>query len=131
MKKLTIDSSVIVSSLLKSELRHKEALKIWESVLSGKILVVLPYSILVEVTAAIRRRTGSEKLALQVKDELLTIETVSFVVLDDRSAEEAAKIAAKSGVRGMDALVIQVAKEFNTELVSFDEEIMLKAASLL
>jgi predicted nucleic acid-binding protein len=63
-------------------------------------LAVLPYSVLVEVTAAIRRRTGSEKLALQAKDELLTIDTVSFVVLDDQAARQAAEIAEKLAFEG-------------------------------
>lgn len=71
MKRVTIDSSVVVASLLKSELRHKEALKIWERVLSGKDIAIMPYSILVEVVAAVRRRTGSEDLAVAVKKELL------------------------------------------------------------
>lgn len=49
------------------------------------------------------------------------------MILDDKSAVEAADLAAKTGVRGMDALLIQVAKEFGTELISFDEEMMLKS----
>ena len=130
MKRLTLDSSVIISSLLKNDPRHKEALAIWESVLSGKNFAIMPYSVLVEVVASIRRRTGSEKLALEVKHELLDIETVSFVVLDDKSAGEAAEFAARTAVRGMDALVIQVSKEFGTELISFDEEMILKSGKL-
>ena len=82
----------------------------------------MPYSVLVEVVAAVKRRTGSEALAMEVKQELLNIETISFMILDDKSAVEAADIAAKTGVRGMDALVIQVSKEFETELVTFDDE---------
>ena len=127
MKRLTIDSSVIIASLLKKEPRHKEALEIWNAVLSGRNVAVMPYSVLVEVVAAIKRRTGSESLAMQVKQELLNIEAISFVILDDKSAVEAADLAAKMGVRGMDALLIQVAKEFGTELISFDEEMMLKS----
>ena len=61
------------------------------------------------------------------KHELLNIETASFVVLDDKSAGEAAEFAARTGVKGMDALVIQVSKEFGTELISFDEEMILKS----
>jgi len=91
----------------------------------------MPYSVLVEVVAAIKRRTGSESLAMQVKQELLNIEAISFVILDDKSAVEAADLAAETGVRGMDALLIQVAKEFGTELISFDEEMMSKVVSLL
>jgi len=122
MKRLTIDSSVIIASLLENEPRHKEALRIWHGVLSGKSMAVMPYSVLIEVVAAIKRRTGSEKLARSVKQELLSIESVSFVVLDDSAAVEAADLAIKTGVRGMDALVIQVAKEFDAELISFDNE---------
>ena len=131
MKRLTIDSSVIISSLLQNEPRHKEAFAIWQGVLSGKSLAIMPYSVFVEVVAAIRRRTGSAKLALEIKNELTSIETVTFVVLDDESAMRAAELAAKTGVRGMDALVIQVAEEFDADLISFDEEMMKKAKRVL
>ena len=129
MKRLTLDSSVIIASLLEKEPRHREALEIWSTILSGNNIAIMPYSVLVEVVAAIKRRTGSESLAMEVKEELLNIETISFVILDDKSAVEAADLAAKTGVRGMDALLIQVAKEFGTELVSFDEEMILKSKS--
>ena len=126
VKRITLDSSVIVSSLLEKEPRHKEAFEIWTTVVSGKYFAIMPYSVFVEVVTAVRRRTGSEKLAREVKLKLLNIETISFVVLDDKSANQAADLAAKTGVRCMDALLIQVAKEFGTELISFDEEMMGK-----
>jgi predicted nucleic acid-binding protein len=128
VKGLTVDSSVIISSLLEQESRHLEALEIWQRVLAGKNFAVMPFSVLVEVVAAIRRRTGSEELALEVKKALLDAEAVSFIVLDEQAAEDAAEIAAKTAVRGMDALVIQVAREFGTDLISFDHEMIAKAA---
>ncbi|MCR4319380.1 MAG: type II toxin-antitoxin system VapC family toxin [Candidatus Brocadiaceae bacterium] len=131
MKKLTVDSSIIISSLLKNEPRHKEALLIWEDVMKGKCFVINPFSVLVEVVAAIRRRTGLASLAMEVKKELIDTENVSFVILDDKSAIEAAEIAAKTGLRGMDALVVQVAKEYNSELISFDKEMMRKSRAIL
>ena len=85
MRKLTIDSSVIIASLLEKEPRHQEALKIWESILSGESIAIMPYSVLVEVVAAIRRRTGSEDLACEVRKEILEIENLSFVVLDQKA----------------------------------------------
>ena len=131
VKRITLDSSVIVSSLLEKEPRHKEALEIWTALISGKYSAIMPYSVLVEVVAAIRRRTGSERLAREVKLKLINMEMISFVALDHKSASQAADLAAKSGVRGMDALVIQVSREFDTELASFDEEMMAKATELL
>src|SRR4030043_171589 len=118
MKKVTIDSSVVIASLLKNESRHKEALSIWQKVLTGKQIAIMPYSVLVEVVAAIKRGTGSEELAMEIKDELMSIDSLSFVVLDNEAAEDAADIAARTGVRGMDAIIIQVADEYETELIS-------------
>lgn len=131
VRRLTVDSSVIVSSLIETEPRHKEALRIWQTVLSGRSVAIMPYSVFVEVVAAVRRRTGSEKLAREVKAELLDLETVSFVVLDNKSAQDAAEIAIETGVRGMDAPVIQVSKEFSTQLVTFDDEMTSKASHYL
>jgi predicted nucleic acid-binding protein len=131
VKKVTVDSSVIISSLLNNEHRHAEAFKIWEEVLKGKCLAFLPFSILVEVVAAIRRRTGSNRLALEVKKELLNLESISFVILDEDSADQAAEIAAEIGIRGMDAIVVQVAKEFGSKLISFDNEMIARASKIL
>jgi len=126
MKKLTIDSSVIIASLLENESRHNEAMQIWDAVIAGGDVAIMPYSVFVKVVAAIRRRTGSEEWAAEVKEELLKIENVSFVILDQRAAEDAADIAIQKGVRGMDALVMQTAREYETELVTFDNEMMKK-----
>ncbi len=127
VKRLTVDSSIIVSSLLEQGPRHNEAKRIWEDVLTGKDLAILPYSVYVEVVAAVRRRTGSEELAREVGRQLMEIETVFFVELDDKSARDAGELAGKTGIRGMDALVLQVSQDFSTELISFDEEMMDKA----
>lgn len=130
MKKLTIDSSVIVASLLDNEPRHEEAFRIWESVLSGVNSAIMPYSIFVEVVAAVKRRTGSGQLSREVMRELRKIENIAFVDIDSKAAEEAAEIAIRTGTRGMDALVIQVAKDFGSELITFDEEMMEKAKTV-
>lgn len=131
VRKITVDSSVIISSLLKNESRHKEAFAIWENVLTGNSYAIMPFSILVEVVAAIRRRTGDEDLAIEIKKELINIPNISFVILDDKAAKKAADIAAKTGLRGMDALVVQVAKEFDSDLISFDDEMIKKAKVIL
>ncbi|MBI5142957.1 MAG: PIN domain-containing protein [Nitrospirae bacterium] len=59
------------------------------------------------------------------------IDSVSFVMLDGRSASKACRLAAKTGLRGMDALVVQVAKEYKAALITFDTEMELKAAGVL
>ena len=59
VKIVTVDSSVIISSLLPAEKRHEDACVIWNKVLSGEIPAVMPYSVLVEVVAAIREFKGA------------------------------------------------------------------------
>ena len=131
VKSVTIDSSVIISSLLPNEKQHEEACQIWGKVLSGETPSVMPFSVLVEVVAAIRRRTGSELLAVEVQKTLENIPALSFVMLDSRVAAKACRIATKTGLRGMDALVVQVAKEYKSELITFDNEMLQKAALVL
>ena len=98
---VTIDSSVIISSLLPIEKRHEEACQIWGKVLSGETPAVMPYSVLVEVVASIRRRTGSELLAVEVQKALEGISSLSFVMLDSRTAVRACRVATKTGLRGL------------------------------
>jgi len=42
MKKLTIDSSVIIAYLLENEPRHGEVLRIWEPVIAGRDVAIMP-----------------------------------------------------------------------------------------
>lgn len=94
-------------------------------------IAVMPLTVLVEVVAAIRRRTGSEAEALNTQKELPATESFVFVPITDTRAIAAATIAAEISVRGMVALVIQVAKEFGAELVTFDAEMKRRASKVL
>lgn len=131
VEELTIDSSVIVASLLEQEKDHLKALSLWKEVVTGNAVAIMPYTVLVEVVAAVRRRTGQKDLAQKVKKELLALDTVNFVIVDPDSASDASDIAIETGVRGMDAVVIQTAKEYNTTLVSLDAEMMEKSAAMV
>jgi predicted nucleic acid-binding protein len=128
---LTIDSSIIVASLLDHEKDHIKSQRLWNEVISGKLAAIMPYTVLIEVVAAVRRRTGNKDLAQQVKEELLSMDSLHFVIVDPESASDAADIAIQSGMRGMDAIVVQTAKEYNTKLVSLDKEMIEKAAAFV
>ena len=56
---------------------------------------------------------------------------INFLDLDLVRADEAANIAKEIGVRGMDAIVIQTAKEFDNVLVSLDGEMLKMAKSVV
>lgn len=128
---LTIDSSVVVASLLAHDPRHREALVLMEQVLQGGMRAVMPCSVLVEVVAAIRRQTGSEQAALEVEETLLAAGGILFLDITRKTARDAARLAASIGVKGMDALVVQTALDHHAQLVSFDEEMLRKSRSVL
>ncbi|MBS4027644.1 MAG: type II toxin-antitoxin system VapC family toxin [Ignavibacteriales bacterium] len=126
VKEITVDSSIIVSSLIYTEPRHREALSIWLDIVDGNNFAILPYTVVVEVCGAVKRRTGKLDFALETKQNLLQQKHIYFVDIDREVAEGAAKIASHVGLRGMDSIVVYIAKEYNTELKSFDEEMMSK-----
>jgi predicted nucleic acid-binding protein len=122
---------VIVAALRRQEKDHLSALELLRKIKDQEHIAIEPYTVLVEVTAAIRRRTGSKELATRVKNDLIELGSFRFVDLDTFSSSSAAEIAADIGVRGMDAIVIQVAKEFGIPLVTLDVEIIEKAKGIV
>lgn len=124
--RFTIDSSVIVSSLLKDEIHYQKARDIWNQVLTKQIVAILPSTVLIEVSAAIRRKTGSEELAIEIANEIYLLDSVIFVEIDKQRALKTANLNAKYGLRGMDAVLMQVSREFKSRLVTFDKEIIEK-----
>ena len=126
---LTLDSSIIVAALRKEEEHHLQCKQLLEKVKDGAHIALQPYSTLVEVVAAIRRRTDSEELAERVKVNIQKIGTIYFQQLEASRADKAADIARETGVRGMDAIVVQIAREFDAALVSLDKEMIQKVAS--
>ncbi|MBI3979014.1 MAG: PIN domain-containing protein [Chloroflexi bacterium] len=128
---LTLDSSVIVAALRDQEAFHPQCRRVLELVSHGHHLAVEPYTVLIEVTAAIRRRTGSPELAERVYQDLRLMGSLQFVELDSNRADGAVGIAREAAVRGMDAIVVSVAREFGSALVSLDDEMVNRVAGLV
>ena len=119
---LTLDSSVFIAALRSSESLHGPCLQLFERVIKGQYEVFVPYSVLVEVVAAAFRRTESRQFAKTVYAQLLQIPSIHFLDLVKSRASQACELAMASGLRGMDTLVLQVAREMGTTLVTLDEE---------
>jgi len=126
MQYLTIDSSVFVAAIRQGEEKQESCKKLLRKVASGEFKAIEPYTVLVEVTAAIRRRTGSIEFAERIKNDLLSIEGITFEEVVRYRAEEACQIAAQASIRGMDAVIVQIAKENKCTLVTLDDEMAEK-----
>lgn len=128
---LTLDSSVLVAALRSQESAHGACRRILEQLGDSQHLAVQPFTVLIEVVAAIRRRAGSADLAARVHRDLRSLSALWFVELDSHRADAAVGIARASGVRGMDAIVVQVAKEFGSLLLSLDDEMVARVKDLV
>ena len=56
---------------------------------------------------------------------------MNFVELEAGRADSAADIAARTGLRGMDAVVVQFAGEFDASLVTLDQGMRVKAECIV
>jgi len=126
LKRYTIDTSVFVSALLSKEQNHSKAIEILSSISSEDSIIVLPYTVLIEIASAIFRRTKSEELTLSAIRTLIQNEKIFFVKLDKDFSLRIIKTILKYNLRGMDSILVQVSRKYKTELISFDEEINLK-----
>ena len=94
-------------------------------IFSGKYRVTTSATVFVEVCGSISRRTGLEN-AIAVRNQLIKWESMGLVTygeLTARRRDEAAELAVRLGLRGMDAIVVQAAKEKNRVLITFDDEV--------
>lgn len=131
MKRLTLDTSIFIAAIRTAEEKHALCKKLVQIIGDGGYEVIEPYTVLVEVGAAVKRRFGSSDAANAAVENLLLIEAITFEELVKYRAEEAAQIAAQNGLRGMDAVVVQIAKENNSSLVTLDEEMAERAGKMV
>ena len=128
---LTLDSSVIIAALRQEEPFHDLCKELLAQIRTGAHSATESAVVPVEVAAAIRRRTGSETLARRVRETLLRLPSLSLIELTRSRIESAARIAEKTGLRGMDAIIVQVAEEHRTILVTLDEEMAEKSKEIV
>ena len=119
---LVLDSSVIVAAFREEEDKYNKCKKLLEDTINGKHVVILPTICLVEIVSAIRRRTDSKPLAIKIRDYLLSIDNLYFIEITKSVAEKASDISIETGLKGMDAIIVQIARENKASLITLDKE---------
>ena len=122
--KLVIDSSVFVAAFRKEEPHSREAFRLVSQIEKGTHTAILPVTVILEVVAAVRRRTANNELAKSVGEKLLTFPKISLIDITAFRMAHYLDMASKSGLAGMDIIVVGVAREFDVPLFTFDREIM-------
>ena len=130
-KSYTLDSSVIVSYILKDESNSRQAEELLNNIAENDSKIIIPTTVLVEIVSAVKRRTGLFELAERILDHFSYAPGFIYIEINLQNVIKASQIAVKYGLRGMDSLIVQISEEYKTELITFDLEIQEKYLSRL
>ena len=123
---VVVDASVWVSNFLLDDVFHAPSRQ-WLRQASHNGPLVAPALMLAEVAGAISRRSGEARNGRSALRSLLRLRTLRIVTMDQRLGEAAAKLAARSAMRGADALYAALAQALRIPLVTWDDEMQKRA----
>jgi predicted nucleic acid-binding protein len=127
-----VDASVWVSQFVPADAHHHAARRWLDAALAaGGWTPVVPAIALPEVAGAVARRTGRPGLGEQVLATLLAVPGLRVVALDVILGTEAARTAARLGLRAADAVYVTVARTLAAPLVTLDDEQAARAAGFV
>jgi len=134
MADFVIDSPVLVSSLIPSDKFFSNGASVVRKILTRRKIACASVIVPVEVCGAIARRTGdrdgAREAGLQMQN-WVRLGLLELVDLNRRRMNEAQELAIKLSVKGMDAIVVQVANERSLPLLTFDKELVAKISGAI
>lgn len=128
---LSLDASVWLASLSPSEPDHDASRAIIMRALAREIPTHQPVLFIVEICAAIARRTRNPDLAMQAGRAALQWPSLVLHELDHTLAADAASVAATCALRGADAVYVATARHAGSVLVTLDREMLERAAAVV
>jgi len=128
---MVVDASVWVSALVAADVHHAQS-RHWlsETMASGEPIIA-PVLLLPEVACAIARGTMLPELGVRAAEEIRHSGALRLVALDATSAAEAAMLGARLRLRGADSVYVTVAATLHVPLVTWDQELATRAATLV
>lgn len=128
---IVTDASVWVSHLIAQEIHHLASRRWLTAAAHNNITIAVPALLLSEVGGAIARRTGDSELGHKAVTHILSTPNLRLVYTDSELGMLAAKLASSQRLRGADALYVAVAYHLKISLISWDQEQIRRASSLI
>lgn len=117
-----LDASVWVSLCHRADRHHRSSTSWLEDALIDGESLVAPTLLVVEAGAAIRRLTGDEAVAADAVAAIEELGVLELVPLSEDRSRRAAEIAGSTGVRGADAVYLELAAHRGDVLVTWDRQ---------
>ncbi len=128
---VTLDASVWLSALSTHEPEHARCTSLLDSLVAQRTPLHQPGLFVIEICAAIARRTGDRALAMEAAAAVLEMPNLQLYELTHELAAQAADIAARCSLRGADAVYVATAREAGAILITLDREMLERAADVL
>jgi predicted nucleic acid-binding protein len=128
---ITIDASVFVAAVDADEPTRQMARRLLSAVTASEAPIHQPTLTLVEVTAALARRSADTSVAMQAGAALVAMPGLVLHHLDLDAATDAAAVAVAARLRGADATYVAIAVRTGSTLVTLDVELLERAATLV
>lgn len=125
--RLVVDSNIFISSLDRQDLFHSECSAILAKLIHKQIKVVSPLIVWVETICILGRRMENKEVARRAYRDPAFQPAINWLELSAAEAEEACELGIQTGLKGSDALVVQVAIRSGLPLLTKDREIHAKA----
>jgi predicted nucleic acid-binding protein len=125
--KFVVDSNIFVSAFDPKDIFHAECHPVLKHILSHEIEVISPNLVLIETTCVLRRRSGNEQSAHRLYEDLVSIESINWLDITFDIAQQACIMGITTGLKAVDATILQVSEEFGIPLLTKDKELKEKA----
>ena len=132
MKNLVIDSNVFIASLIKSDEFHQKSIEIVEKMQKKEIIFHISMIVPIEVASTIARRVGTKESneSVEIINNWIKEKKIKIYELNKKRMLAAEKCGIIYKLRGMDAIIIQLANELKIPLITFDNEIIERAKDI-
>jgi len=128
---VVVDASLWVSRLVAEDVFHNLSRQWLNEQRKRGVQFVAPTLLLVEVAAAISRRTGDTHLAQRAADALKMLPDLRLVEMGNDVVQAAVFVGANLGVRGADAFYIALAKQLQLPLATLDHDQRQRASQIV
>lgn len=128
---VVVDASVWVARLIDQDTFHSISRQWLDEQRSNGVRFLAPTLLLVEVAAAISRRTGDSHLAERSVGALDNLPDLRLVDMDRNVLQVAVHVGADLGVRGADAFYIAIAQPLSLPLATLDFDQRERASKII
>lgn len=125
----TLEASVWLAAVSPAEPHHNVCAQLLEQLLSRQTALHQPGLFVIEVCAAIARRTRDAALAERMGHLAIGLPRLQMHELDHALAARASRIASRCALRGADAVYVATAQNSGATLLTIDHELVQRGCA--